>query len=115
MEVHGPTDFQLREDLDTARIQVHHHVATIQSTHTTLTSELDGKLRGAEMAFTHRLEAFEGRAPTLEQQTPELRTALAELRVARAQADQMGTPASVYDFASLEAHAAEVEQAADHA
>eukprot|EP00959_Pyramimonas_sp_CCMP1952_P349885 7330788-Pyramimonas_sp.AAC.1 len=103
MEVHGNTDSQLRGDLDTVR-----------PAQTTFTPELDGKLRGAEMAFTHRLEAFEGRAPTLEnrvsqveQQIPELRTALAELRVARTQTDQLGAPASVYDFASLEAHAAE--------
>eukprot|EP00959_Pyramimonas_sp_CCMP1952_P218719 4573744-Pyramimonas_sp.AAC.1 len=67
MEVHGPTDFQLRDDSDTLRTQVQQHAATIHSTHATLTSELDGKLRGAETALTLRLEeAFEGRAPTLE-------------------------------------------------
>eukprot|EP00959_Pyramimonas_sp_CCMP1952_P377904 7916122-Pyramimonas_sp.AAC.1 len=49
MEVHGTTDFQLREDLATLSIQVE----TMHSKHTTLTSELDGKLRGAEMALTH--------------------------------------------------------------
>eukprot|EP00959_Pyramimonas_sp_CCMP1952_P179643 3756151-Pyramimonas_sp.AAC.2 len=104
MEVHGPKDSQQR----------HQHAATIHSTHTTLTSELDGQLRGAETALTHRIEAFEGRVPTLEnrvfqveQHIPELRTALAELRVARARTDQLGTPTSVYDFAPLEARMAE--------
>eukprot|EP00959_Pyramimonas_sp_CCMP1952_P128183 2680756-Pyramimonas_sp.AAC.1 len=53
MEVHGPTVPHLREDLITPRTQVDKHAATIHSTRTTLTSELDGKLRGARMAIIH--------------------------------------------------------------
>eukprot|EP00959_Pyramimonas_sp_CCMP1952_P079932 1671264-Pyramimonas_sp.AAC.1 len=101
MEVNGPTDQQLRADLNTSRSQVEMTAATLHSRRTTLTSELHGKLRCAEMAIVQGLDASEGRVPTLEnrvstveQQLTDVRTALAELRVARAQTDQLGTPTS---------------------
>eukprot|EP00959_Pyramimonas_sp_CCMP1952_P434668 9101467-Pyramimonas_sp.AAC.1 len=65
----------LRDDLSTVLqtppMEVEQHAATMHSNHTTLTSELDGKLPGAEMALTRRLEAFEGRAQTLENRVPQ--------------------------------------------
>eukprot|EP00959_Pyramimonas_sp_CCMP1952_P004701 98546-Pyramimonas_sp.AAC.1 len=65
-EVHGLTDHQLREDVNTLRTQVEMTTATLHSQDTALTSELHGKLRGAEMALVRRLCASKGRVPRLE-------------------------------------------------
>eukprot|EP00959_Pyramimonas_sp_CCMP1952_P249676 5219498-Pyramimonas_sp.AAC.1 len=51
MGAHGSTDSRLRNDSDTLRNQVQSHAAALHSTRTSLTSEIDGKLRGAETAL----------------------------------------------------------------
>eukprot|EP00959_Pyramimonas_sp_CCMP1952_P203413 4253784-Pyramimonas_sp.AAC.1 len=64
MEVNGPADQQLREELNALRAQIEVANANLLSPNTTPTSELRGKLRSAETAIAQRLDASEARAPS---------------------------------------------------